>query len=71
MNKTIGFVDCAFRSPASEGASGGGAHSHGERREVVVNGTRVKTVDIHAHCVVPEALAILDEKAGNQKTWIS
>ena len=67
MNKTIGFVDCAFRSPASEGASGGGAHSHGERREVVVNGTRVKTVDIHAHCVVPKALAILDEKAGNQE----
>ncbi|MEC7204458.1 MAG: amidohydrolase family protein, partial [Pseudomonadota bacterium] len=67
MNKNIGFVDCAFRSPASEGASGGGAHSHGERREVVVNGTRVKTVDIHAHCVVPKALAILDEKAGNQE----
>ena len=39
MNKTIGFVDCTFRSPASEGASRGGAHSHGERREVVVNGT--------------------------------
>ena len=67
MNKPIGFVDCAFRSPASEGASGGGVHSHGERREVVVNGTRVKTVDIHAHCVVPKALAILDQKAGNQE----
>ncbi len=56
MNKTIGFVDCAFRSPASEGASGGGAHSHGERREVVVNGTRVKTVDIHAHLRRAESL---------------
>ena len=33
----------------------------------MVNGTRVKTVDIHAHCVVPKALAILDEKAGNQE----
>jgi len=26
------------------------------RREVVVNGKRVKTVDVHAHCAVPEAL---------------
>ena len=25
------------------------------RREVVVSGRRVKTVDIHAHCVFPEA----------------
>jgi len=46
----IGFVQCAL-SPAS----GGGAtpHSHAGRREVVVNGTRIKTVDIHAHCAVP------------------
>lgn len=29
------------------------------RREVVVNGRRVKTVDIHAHCGVPEAMALL------------
>jgi hypothetical protein len=53
MNKTIGFVDCALRSPAVDGASGGGAHTHGARREVVINGTKVKTIDIHAHCVVP------------------
>jgi aminocarboxymuconate-semialdehyde decarboxylase len=25
------------------------------RREVVVNGKRVRTVDLHAHCHVPEA----------------
>ncbi len=29
------------------------------RREVVVNGKRVRTVDIHAHCAVPEALALM------------
>lgn len=67
MNKTIGFVDCALRSPAVDGASGGGAHTHGARREVVINGTKVKTIDIHAHCVVPEALAIINEKAGNSE----
>jgi hypothetical protein len=29
------------------------------RREVVVGGRRVKTIDVHAHCVIPEALALL------------
>ena len=66
MTSKIGFVDCAMRSPAGEG-NGGGAHSHGDRREVVVNGARVRTVDIHAHCVVPDALAVLNTKAGNKE----
>jgi aminocarboxymuconate-semialdehyde decarboxylase len=63
----IGFVGCVF-SPASaeRGQSTGSTpHSHGRRRKVVVNGTSVKTVDVHAHCVVPEALAILDQKSRN------
>jgi aminocarboxymuconate-semialdehyde decarboxylase len=29
------------------------------RREVVVNGRRVRTVDVHAHCGVPAAMALL------------
>src|SRR5262245_24882734 len=29
------------------------------RREVVVGGRRVKTIDVHAHCVVPKALELL------------
>ena len=32
------------------------------RREVVVDGRRVKTVDVHAHCAVPAALALMGEK---------
>src|SRR5262245_57468423 len=50
------FTDCQFRiaSPARAQA----------RREVVVNGKRVKTVDIHAHCAVPEALALMNLKLG-------
>ena len=31
----------------------------GQRGEVVVGGRRVKTIDVHAHCIVPEALALL------------
>jgi aminocarboxymuconate-semialdehyde decarboxylase len=42
------------------------AHVHAQpavrRREVVVNRRRVKTIDIHAHCAFPEAMAILGLK---------
>jgi aminocarboxymuconate-semialdehyde decarboxylase len=57
----IGFVGCSISAAPAGGeqSAGSTAHSHGGRREVVVNGTRVKTVDVHAHCVVPEALAVL------------
>jgi aminocarboxymuconate-semialdehyde decarboxylase len=58
----IGFVGCPLRSPAD---TGGAAHSHGARREVVVNGTRVRTVDIHAHCAVPAAMAVLGQEVHN------
>ncbi len=34
----------------------------GHRREVVLGGRRVKTIDVHAHCVVPEALGLLGLK---------
>src|SRR3989454_805905 len=32
------------------------------RREVVVSGRRVKTVDVHAHCGMPEAMALMGLK---------
>ena len=32
------------------------------RREVVINGKRVRTVDVHAHCHVPEANALMGQK---------
>ncbi len=39
-------------------------HSHtqagGRRRHVVVNGRRVKTVDVHAHCVIQEAMELFN-----------
>jgi aminocarboxymuconate-semialdehyde decarboxylase len=30
------------------------------RRHVLVNGVRVRTVDVHAHCAVPEAVALFE-----------
>lgn len=52
---------------ASEGAGAvfvgceqtGVTQAHGRRREVVVSGRRVKTVDVHAHCAFPEAMAMM------------
>jgi aminocarboxymuconate-semialdehyde decarboxylase len=51
------FTDCHLKiaTPAA---------AQTRRREVVVNGKRVKTVDIHAHCAVPEALALMNLKLG-------
>ncbi|HSF05698.1 MAG TPA: amidohydrolase family protein [Methylomirabilota bacterium] len=53
--ESITFVPCR-----------GGSDAHTEtrvrRREVVVNGRRVKTIDVHAHCAVPEAMALLARK---------
>jgi len=40
------------------------ARAQGPRRQVVVSGRRVKTIDVHAHCAVPEALALLGLKIG-------
>ena len=51
----IAFVACGM-----QGAVGGGvAQAQTRRREVVVSGKRVKTVDVHAHCAVPEAMALM------------
>jgi aminocarboxymuconate-semialdehyde decarboxylase len=46
------FVGCGQQEAAPQG----------RRREVVVSGRRVRTVDIHAHCAVPEAMALMDEE---------
>ena len=39
-----------------------GANDGPRRREVVVAGRRVKTVDIHAHCAFPDAMALMNLK---------
>src|SRR5213083_2510863 len=37
------------------------------RRQVVVAGRRVKTIDVHAHCVIPEAYALLGLKVDDHR----
>ncbi|HEY0338921.1 MAG TPA: amidohydrolase family protein, partial [Burkholderiales bacterium] len=54
----IAFTGCALQPEQSELQT----RTKGRRREVVLNGRRVKTVDVHAHCVIPEAMALMGRK---------
>lgn len=56
---TIAFTGCPMAMAAAAGDSHGHTHAGSRRREVVVNGSRVKTVDVHAHCAVPAAMALI------------
>ena len=38
------------------------AHAQPVRRTVSVGGRRIRTVDVHAHCVIPEAVALMGQK---------
>ena len=51
----LAFVGCGLTLDAA-------AQPAPRRREVVVNGKRVRTIDCHAHCHVPEALALMGLK---------
>ena len=69
-NSGIMFTGCEFTAAISAGASasaggGGGSagqgHAHEQRRwEVVIAGKRIKTVDVHAHCIVPDAAKVIN-----------
>ena len=52
----IVFVGCSVADAAAPLAPSGNA---APRRQVVLGGRRVKTVDVHAHCAVPEAMALM------------
>jgi aminocarboxymuconate-semialdehyde decarboxylase len=51
------FVGCNLVSASR-------ARAQVRRREVVVNGKRARTIDVHSHCAVPEALALMNLKLG-------
>jgi aminocarboxymuconate-semialdehyde decarboxylase len=50
----LAFIGCGLIPEASA--------QPGPRREVVLNDKRVRTIDCHAHCHVPEALALINVK---------
>jgi aminocarboxymuconate-semialdehyde decarboxylase len=53
----IVFCGCALRDAAQAQQTGG------QRLPVMVNGKRVKTIDVHAHCHFREAVALMGEDA--------
>ena len=55
------FTGCSMTNTAAAQPAGG------RRRQVLVGGKRVKTIDVHAHCVVAEALALLGQTVEEQR----
>jgi aminocarboxymuconate-semialdehyde decarboxylase len=59
----IAFIGCGL-FPAA-------AQTPKPRRETVVAGRRIKTIDIHAHCAVPEAMALTNRKVSPEALVVS
>jgi aminocarboxymuconate-semialdehyde decarboxylase len=51
------FTGCGATSAAA-----GAPQAGGQRRQVTVGGRRVKTVDVHAHCIVPKTYELMGRK---------
>ena len=58
---TTGLV--LARGLAGVGASAQRAGGPARRREVSVGGRRVKVVDVHGHCLIPEVLDVIKDPA--------
>src|ERR1700721_3579133 len=50
----IAFVGCGMTSATPPPST------QSRRRETVINGKRIKTIDVHAHCIVPAAAAVIN-----------
>ena len=56
------------RFAAAAQAGSGGAQPAVKRREVVIKGRRVRTIDVHAHCLIPAATKLLGQDAYQHHT---
>lgn len=63
----IGFGGCGWTRLA---AAQGSAPAAQRRREVAVGGKRVRTVDLHAHCHIPEAMELMGLKESTPALFI-
>jgi aminocarboxymuconate-semialdehyde decarboxylase len=54
------FTSCALQRAAAQNKQTAGT---GRRRQITVGGRRVKTIDVHAHCSIPQALALSGRNA--------
>ena len=60
LKQGIAFVGCSLLDAQAQPA---GAV---RRREVLVSGKRIKTIDVHAHVAIPEAMALMGMKVAQQ-----
>lgn len=58
----IAFTGCGVHMAAAQGAP--------RRREVAIGGKRIRTVDLHAHCHIPEANALMGYKQNFPKLYL-
>jgi aminocarboxymuconate-semialdehyde decarboxylase len=74
VDPAIVFTSCeliAAQEPRLAAATQAGSDSAQptvKRREVVVKGRRVKTVDVHAHCIIPGAAKLVGQDAYKHHT---
>ena len=61
----IVFSGCSLVRAAPQSAPAG------KRRLVTVGGKRVKTIDVHAHCNVPEAMALMPNPPNGQNLFLT
>jgi aminocarboxymuconate-semialdehyde decarboxylase len=68
-NPAVIFTSCELIDAAepmlaaSAGAGSATPAAAAKRREVMVKGRRVKTIDVHAHCIIPAAMKVLGQDA--------
>ena len=67
VDPAIVFTSCERLAAAAQSGSGS-AQPAAKRREVVVKGRRVKTIDVHAHCLIPGATKLLGQDAYKHHT---
>jgi aminocarboxymuconate-semialdehyde decarboxylase len=65
MSGGLIFTGCEISGGGAASAGGGSghapSHAHAHKRwEVVIAGKRIKTVDVHAHCIVPDAAKVIN-----------
>src|SRR5947207_657586 len=72
--QSLAFTGCELLAAAPRSKAGSKPATRranlsvvGRRRQVIVGGRRAKVIDVHAHCVIPEAYALLGLKVDEHR----
>src|SRR5262249_19078414 len=65
--RTGSSYSMVFTGCEATSAAPGAPQPGGQRRIVTVGGKRVKTIDVHAHCIVPRAHEMLGHKVAEHQ----